>query len=149
MLWWHVGGWSRLLEQPFAELELGSAAVLAGLDMAEMSCSTTGPAATPAILKRTILAARKSKATKIAIKDAVDPLSQDQLDRISFAEQLNSVPDICPVLTAFLKAKEIGGGSSWHASFTKVTKLDPGAALPPLDLAMQAYRERLLLRALD
>ncbi len=51
MLWWHVGGWSRLLDKPFAELDLGLAAVLAGVDMADMSRSAAGPAATPAILQ--------------------------------------------------------------------------------------------------
>jgi hypothetical protein len=39
MLWWHVGGWSRLLDKSFAEIDLGLAAVLAGVDMADMSHS--------------------------------------------------------------------------------------------------------------
>jgi hypothetical protein len=147
MLWWHVGGWSRLLEKPFAELDLGLAAVLAGVDMADMSRSLTGPAAAPAILQRTLLLGREPKAPKIAIKDAVDALPQDQFDRLTLADALKAVPDICPVLTAFAKAKELGPGAAWHAPFAKATGLDAAAAFEPLDLAMQAYRERLLLQA--
>jgi hypothetical protein len=37
MLSWHIGGWSRLLDKPFGEFEIGAASVLAGIDMADMS----------------------------------------------------------------------------------------------------------------
>jgi hypothetical protein len=148
MLWWHIGGWSRLFEKPFAEFELALAAVLAGVDLADMSRSTTGPAAAPAIFQRTLAVGRKAKTAKIAIKDAVDALSQDQLDYLKLPDALRTVPEICPVLTAFAKAKDIGAGMAWHASFAKATGLDVGSTFAPLDLAMQAYRERLLLRAL-
>jgi hypothetical protein len=148
MLWWHVGGWSRLLDKPFAELELGLAAVLAGIDMADMSRSETGPAAAPAIFQRTLAAGRKGKTGKISIKDAVGALPQDQFDRLTLPAALGTVPDVCPVLTAFAKAKEIGAGPTWHASFGRTTGLDAGLAFAPLELAMQAFREWLLLRAL-
>lgn len=148
MLWWHVGGWSRVLEKPFAQLELGLAAVFAGIDMAEMSRTETGPAAAPAIFQRTLAAGRKGKTAKIAIRDAVDALPQNAFDRLTLPDALGTVPDICPVLTAFAKAREIGAGPAWHASFGKATGLDAGLAFVPLDLAMQAFRERLLLRVL-
>ena len=148
MLWWHVGGWSRQLDKPFADLDLGLAAVLAGIDLADMSRSATGPAAAPAILQRTFLAGRNAKGTKIAIREAVDAFPDNQFDRLALANSLETVPEICPILTAFAKAGDIGAGPAWHASFTKASGLDAGSALAPLELAMQAYRERLLLRVL-
>lgn len=148
MLWWHIGGWSRLLNQPFAELDLALAAVLAGVDMADMSRSATGPAAAAAILQRTLAAGRKTKTAKITVRDAVDALPQDQFDGLALADTLDTVPDLCPVLTAFAKAKQIGNGSAWHASFVRATGLEAGSAFAPLELAMQVYRERLLLRTL-
>ncbi len=105
MLWWHVGGWSRQLEKPFADLELGLACVLAGVDMADISRSPTGPAAAPAFLQRTLAAGREPKTTKIAIKDIVDALAREQFDRLKLPDALGPVPEICPVLTAFAKAK--------------------------------------------
>ncbi len=148
ILWWHVGGWSRLLDKPFAELDIGLAAVLAGVDMADMSRSAAGPAAAPAIFQRTLAAGRKAKAAKIAIQNAVDALPEDQLDRLGLSEKLAAVPEICPVLTAYAKAREIGAGTAWHVAYAKATGLEAGAAFAPLELAMQAYRERLLLREL-
>lgn len=148
MLWWHIGGWSRVLERPFADLEPALAAVMAGLDLADLSRTPTGPAAAPAILQRTITAGRKTKATMQAIRGAVDALPQDAFERLSLGDALASVPDVCPVLTAFAKAGEIGSGTAWHGAYTKATSLDPGATFQPLDLAMQVYRERQLLYAL-
>ena len=148
MLWWHVGGWSRLLEKPFADLDLGLTAVMAGLDMADMSQSPMGPAAAPALLQRTLVAGRKTKAAKVAIKDAVDALPHNQLVRLKLTDKLRSVPEICPVLTAFAKAHEIGAGTSWHEAYSKATGIEPGQSMTPLELTMQAYRERLLLKAL-
>jgi hypothetical protein len=148
MLWWHVGGWSRLLDKPFSAFDAGIAAVLAGIDMADMSRSATGPAATPAILHRTLVATIKGTTSKIAIQDVIDAFPQDQLDRLKLADNLVNVPEICPVLTAFLKAKEIGAGPAWHAAYARATGLEAGSRFSPLDLAVQAYRERLLLRVL-
>ena len=148
MLWWYVGGWSRLLDRPFAELALGLAAVLAGVDMAEMSRSAIGPVAAPAIFQRILAASPKNNPTSVVITDAVDSLHPDQLDRLKLPDALMSVPDICPVLTAFAKAKAIGVSPAWHAAYAKATGLQAVAAFAPLELAMQAFRERLLLQAL-
>jgi len=149
MLWWHIGGWSRLLEKPFADLAPGLAAVLAGVDLADMSRSAVGPVAAPAILQRTLAAGRKTQNAKITINNAVEALPQDLFDRLKLDHRLSTVPEICPVLTAFAKANEIGPGPTWHTAFAKATKLEAKSAFAPLDLAMQAYRERLLLCALN
>ena len=148
MLWWYVGGCSRMLDKPFVELDLGLTAVLAGIDMADMSRSATGPAAAPAIFQRIIAACRKAGTKKIAIKDAVDALPRDQLDRLKLPNALGTVSEICPVLTAYAKAKEIGASPAWHVAYANATGLEAGAAFAPLELAVQAFRERLLLHSL-
>lgn len=148
MLWWYIGGWSRILGKPFAGLDIGLAAVLAGIDMADMSRSAVGPAAAPAVLQRVLTTGRKSIPSKIAVTDAVDALPEDDFDCLALGEKLAVVPDICPVLTAFAKAGEIGRGTAWHTSFAKVTGLGAKITFSPLELAMQAFRERLILRAL-
>jgi hypothetical protein len=44
-----------------------------------------------------------------------------------------------------MKAEDIGNGSSWHAAFKKATGLDATIEFQPLELAMQVYREALLI----
>ena len=68
MLWWYVGGWCRAFDKPFADLDLGLAAVLAGIDMAEMSRSATGPAAAPAIFQRILSSGRRPRPQKSPLR---------------------------------------------------------------------------------
>ena len=148
MLWWHIGGWSRLLERPFAELDVGLASTLAGLDLADLSRSVAGPYAAPAILQRTIVKGRDEKLSDVSIADAVNSLQTDDVEKLALGEELKSVPDLCPVLTAYQKAYEVGEPSAWQTSFSRASKIDAAATFPPLDLAMQVYRERSLLAEL-
>jgi len=149
MLWWHVGGWSRILARPFTELDPALAATMAGLDLADLTVGDVGPAAAPAILQRTIVAGRKGKPTKVTVKDAVDALPADAAMPLLLGDTLQGVADICPVLAAFQKAAEIGAGSAWHESYKKATGVTADSAILPLDLALQVYREALLLALLD
>lgn len=148
MLWWYVGGWSCVLERPFTELEPGLAAAMAGLDLARLTKGDVGPAAAPAILQRLILTSRKTGSVKVMIKDAVDGFPGHAFDRLGLGEGLRKVPDVCPVLTAFLKLSEVGEGPAWHGPFKKASHIEATAAFHPLELAMQVYREALLIARL-
>jgi hypothetical protein len=148
LLWWHIGGWSRILDMPFSELPTPTAAVMIAIDAADLSRTLAGPVAAPALIHRTIAAGRDGKLVKTTIKEAVDGLPNGALDKLVPPAMLVAVPDICPVLTAFAKAREIGSGSAWHAAFRKSSGLTEDAGLRTLDLAMQAFRERMILHAL-
>src|SRR5262249_317679 len=121
----------------------------AGLDLADLSRTSIGVAAAPAILLRTMSVVDRKKATSFTLSDAVDAMSADELEKLELEEALDSAPEICPVLTAVGKASEIGTGSAWHASYKKATQLEPTLAFSPINLATQVYRERLLLSALS
>ena len=121
---------------------------MAGIDLADLSRTITGPVAAAAILQRTIGSSRKSKAARSTVQDAVDALPQHASPKLSLGEALENVPDVCPVLTAFAKVAQIGGGTAWHAAYKKAVGLEPSVSFAPFELAIQVYRERLLLRAL-
>lgn len=145
MLWWHLGGWSRAFDRPFADMDPGLAAVLAGMDLADLSRTVHGPAAAAAILLRTVSLGRADMATAIKFQQCVDALGEEDLARLDLEDALKVVPDICPVLAAFMKAREAGHSPAWHASYAKATGLKADAAMTPSALAMQVYRERQLL----
>lgn len=148
MLWWYVGGFSRIIGKPFSELPIGPASVMAGLDVADLSKSLPGPIAVPAILHRILEQGRKGKATKITIQNAIDDYPVDDLSKLDLKGSLKNVSDICPVLTAFNKASEIGASPAWHNAFKKAAVFSPDASFQPTQLAMQSFRERGLLMAL-
>lgn len=144
MLWWYIGGYSRVLDKPFAELDIGLAALMAGLDLAHLAQGESGPVAAPAILHRLVVTSRVGENKKIALKAAVDALPPDTFQRLEIPETIGKVSDLCPVLAALAKADEIGKGS-WYIPFKKVSGIDAGAKFLPIELAMQIYQESLLL----
>ena len=147
ILWWFVGGWSQVLERPFGDLDRALAPVMAGLDLARLTSSPGGHAAAPALLQRLITAGQKKGRSKVTIGEAVDAFPPDAFGHLQLRDELKRVPDICPVLTALSRAHEIGLSPAWYASFRTASRLEPTAAFRPLDLAMQVYREALVLKA--
>ncbi len=147
MLWWYVGGWTRVLDRPFSEFTPALIAVLAGFDLASLVRTTLGPVSAPAILHKLIHNV-VSEASEVTIQDAVDAIAHESIARLQLHGPLKTVPDLCPVLTAFRKAEEIGPSPSWQAYFQKTSLIDPKALFSPLDLAVQVYRESLLMKHL-
>jgi hypothetical protein len=148
ILWWHIGGWSRLLEMPFSALPTPTAAVLTGLDVADLSRTLLGPAAVPALIQRTLAVGRTGKLGLGSIKEAVDGLGEEGLSKLVPVPVLATVPDVCPVMTAFAKARESGAGTAWHAAFRRSSGLTEETDFQVVDLAMQVFRERQILRSL-
>lgn len=149
MLWWHIGGWSRILEKPFIELSPELVAAMAGLDLADLSKTLAGPVAVPAILHRTIFASNSANTTKATVKGAVNSFPTEAFEKLKLGDGLKGVSDVCPVLTGFLKAYEVGESPAWEIAFKKSTQLDASVSFDLLELAMQVYRERSLLAAID
>jgi hypothetical protein len=50
MHWWVVGAWSHDLTRPFASLDIGEAAIRAGKELADLTKSSAGPYAAPALI---------------------------------------------------------------------------------------------------
>lgn len=149
MLWWYVGGWSKILNKPFGELELAVASVMIGLDLAELVQTPPGPVAARAILYRLIWTGRKPKVESLTLNNAVNAISNEAIQKLKFGRSLKDMPDICPVLTALQKASEIGQGTAWHVAFRKATALKEDLPFTPLDLAIQVYRETMLISLID
>lgn len=144
MLWWYIGGWSRTLEKPFAELDVATAALMAGLDLAQLVDGDCGPSAAPAILHRLVIGSRAEIVEKLTLNEAVDSLPIGTLSSMGVPSGISKIGDICVVYSALTKADEIGSGGAWHASFKRATGVDATISFSPLQLAIQMYRESLL-----
>lgn len=149
MLWWYIGGCSRALEKPFEKLNIGLAALMAGLDLAHITQGQSGPVAAPAILQRIVMGSRANRNKEISLESAVEALPAGAFQQLDISEKIKNVSDLCPVLAALAKADEIGGGGTWHAAFKKASLLEAGTKFLPVELAIQVYRESLLLAQVD
>jgi hypothetical protein len=143
MLWWMVGGWSDLLQQPLTDFAPALRAVLAGIDLGRLARTALGPANVPAILAR--VGHFNGVTEKVTIQQAVDTFTGDSIQKLKLPEKLARVADICPVHCAVAKAQEIGSSPAWHQSFTSLTGVSPETSFTALELSMQVYRETVLL----
>ncbi|WP_061209306.1 GTPase-associated system all-helical protein GASH [Leptospira borgpetersenii] len=157
ILWWHIGGYSSILENPYSELSINLGIPLAGLELADLSQSLTGPVSAPALLHRTLLGIKKVKPTKkttstketVSIKEIVNEFPMEKYSKLGLNDIIKNYPELCPVLYGFYKCFEIGDQTAWGTSYKRDTHLDSQSSLAPLDLAIQVYRERLILRELS
>ena len=147
ILWWHIGGFSRILDKPFTELEPSLAVVMAGLDIADLTRTLAGPAAAPAILERTIRMLPPKSVKKVSVAEAVNAFPEESLGVLELPDNLRSNSDIFPVLAGFMKKQEIGDSPAWEAGYAKAVHLEPSIEISPLALSMQVYREKALLLA--
>ena len=149
MLWWYVGGWSRTYEKPLADFGTPVMPVLAGLDLGRLVRTTLGPVSVSAILYKLLHSSAKTLPVNITIQEAVDALSQEDLSKLQITDVLNKCADLCPVLSAFAKAEEIGPSPSWYTAYQRVVQIDEKTSFKPVDLAVQVFRETLLLKTLS
>jgi hypothetical protein len=142
ILWWLFGESSRTLNKSFRSFTAPQAAILAGLELGELTRVTTlGPVAAPAMLERVIQLV-PGKATGTTIANVIDGFEASDLAKLRPpAEDL--LPRIYPLMTAIKKSIDIGQGS-WHAAFAKATGVDAKTKMSSVELASQIYVEHLL-----
>lgn len=149
LLWWHIGGWSRILEQPFSSLTPGLAAIMSGLDVADLSLSNEGPAAAPAMLHRTVVNFDDTPPSKTSITKAVETFPLTHFEKLKLDSVLKDIPDVCPVLTALQKFHEVGEAPAWEKLFERSTQLEASQEFDLTELATQVFRERSLLATFE
>lgn len=147
ILAWHVGGWSRCWNRPFANETAGVVAVSAAIDLSDLTRGLAAPPAWRAVLQRTVQSARDGlSASDISFSDLVDSFSEEDISSLAIAAPSEMASGLCPVLGALHLRATLGQGTAWRASFARATGLQADWQLPVLDLAKQVYHERQLLK---
>ncbi|QOZ33187.1 GTPase-associated system all-helical protein GASH [Bradyrhizobium sp. CCBAU 53421] len=133
MLWWHVGDWSNALDVPRTSISRESVGLVSGVDLGAMVKFSPGPYGAYGILKQS-LGKEGEKTTSLV--EAVAGLDASQLARL----KLDRAPDVFPVLTALRLAS---ADRDWADQFAKMAPDAAGEKLTHLELATQAFRERV------
>lgn len=145
--WWIVGGHSSLESKPFSDLSTIEAASCAALELAELTKSRNGLAASDALLRLVIESGRTDiKSAKIS--DAVKAIPLER--RTSLTVDLMSDEEfasLAPIHLAMALSADAGDVNDWHRRFKRITGIAATKNILPLDLAGQFYREILMLRS--
>ncbi|MDO8329806.1 MAG: GTPase-associated system all-helical protein GASH [Fluviicoccus sp.] len=147
--WWVTGGWSTDAGVAFRTLTPIEAALRAGKELADKNGNKLGLFSAPALLSMVIETGRKVAIKDMALTEAAT-LSNRVWRLDSFgAEAEKSLADLLPVTSALGLAALSDDADDWQPRFKRFTNIDPRKKLHPLDIALQLYRERLVLRALE
>jgi hypothetical protein len=142
ILWWLFGEHSRTFNRHFSTYSSGVAAIIAGVDLGNLTtASTLGPVAAPAMLERVLRLTNGEKGKKISLAAALDGIDTDELHALKIFGK-DQPPRIFPVMTAIAKAK--GAPGAWQGAFEKATGVSPTVEFEPIELGIQIYHEHLL-----
>jgi hypothetical protein len=142
ILWWLFGEHSRTLHRHFSAFQPGMAAVVAGVDLGDLTnASIFGPIAAPAMLERVLRLARPGKGQNKSLAAVLDEASPADLQALHLFGK-DQPPCIFPIMTAIERAKE--NSRSWHIGFEKSTGVKAMTEFEPIELATQIYYEHLL-----
>ena len=149
ILWWIVGGCSRDSNTPFQDLPSPSGILIAAKELSELVKNLPGPLAAPAFLSTVIKTAHPELGTKVSISEAIGACTIAWQKSCLQPIPLAKIEDICPLHCAIAKSVEADGNKGWYTVFASLTGLKASEKFKPLDLALQAYDERMFIRALD
>ncbi|MDR8402243.1 hypothetical protein NE850_38660 [Paraburkholderia sp. USG1] len=149
--WWAIAGWSESAGRTYSEQTIADTVVRAAIELADI-CETrkAGPISAPSLLDMTIARGRKVADLKklLTVKNiaTATPLewrrTRDQVDTTSPYSRLT------PALLALALATDSNDEADWAAQFSRKLALDIEAAISPIAMATQVFREVLVARGL-
>lgn len=147
--WWVTSGWSVDIGKPFASLPPIEAAVRAAKELADKSVTTAGVFAAPALLAMVLEKGRERVEKPLPMAEAATVPDRKWRQEFCAAIAQSAVASLVPVTTALGLAAASDDAPDWQPRFERLTGLSLTTKVSPEQVAIQVYRERLLLSACD
>jgi len=151
MLWWLFSEHSRDIKTSMLQVGHPAASLVAGKELADLTLVLPGPVAAEAFLDRMLQVVaknRKHKETTIQEALAARPIKEWKKQAIEEVN-LDALDDLCTVHFAMRQSADAMSNNEWAPAFEKRAGVQSDAGLSPVLLAMQVYRERLLIKAME
>lgn len=143
MLWWLVGQRSFDMGVGFSKIALELKPLIMAKELAGLTAMPPGPRALEALLFR----AGITDEPKIGLTKAIAAVDEGWAKSLIDGQMVSAVTT--PLHSALQKQQETGKGNAWIAGWAAVTEISDKAELSPIALALQFYRERLLILSGD
>jgi GTPase-associated system helical domain len=146
ILWWMTGEYSRDLDRRLSEIKLPVAALVAGKELADL-VTLPGPLPAKSFLDRILSSCGPKGAhhKPAELKAIVNAVPGEWRKVIATAAGFDRVKDFCPILGAVAQSLATDGSDDWPPLYRKAYQRDASLQLSGLELALQAYREWLLV----
>lgn len=148
ILWWLYAATSTTVETALSELLPGNAAIACGVEVADL-CLLPPLANADAFVRRAMKEVKRSDTKRTLDKIIADtdrsvwPLLMGHEDESVLGE---AYPTLFPLSWLCRRLHASGVAAGWTAEFVAKTGLGVEQSVQPVDLAMQAFRERIAQR---
>lgn len=147
MLWWVLGEYSQDLGRSFIGMDISAACLIVGKELADLTILIPGPRPIPALIDKMLKTAKPNNPSAITLKDAINKFPAEWRSKLINPSEIASVVDLCPLHFAFSKLMESNKSTAWISSLKTILGIDANKKIAPLDLTLQMYQEKLLIRA--
>jgi len=146
MSWWVLSEYSQDLQQRFADVGVSASCLVAARELAQMTILLPGPRSAAALLDRVLAAAGVDRGN-LTIPEVVNATPRDWRQEWLREAAPDAARDLTPILLAVEQSLHTDSATDWISAFEKNTGLSALRLAPPV-LALQAYTETLLVRAM-
>jgi hypothetical protein len=149
-LWWLQTSFSRTLQKPFSHIDHTVAAIILSSELAELTTFRPGLESTTAILAHALhLAGASRSGAGITIADAVNAAPREWREEVRASRNLDSIAALCPISFALNKSLETDGPNDWLPVYKKACDVRADLPFDQLQLAVQLFRELMLVREVN
>jgi hypothetical protein len=150
VLWWLQSGFSRDLKVPFASIAHEAATIILPAEIADLVIFAPGPAYAESVVLRALRTATGVDITTAtqSVVACVNGTPREWRQTLAGKEDLPKIGSLCPILFALQTSLLTDTDDTWQPVFAKACDIDATSPTSISDLALQVYRERLLLQAI-
>lgn len=141
ILWWLLGSRAEGFDCNFEDIPENSKALVFATELADHTTLLPGPVSIKALLSRAGL----REDNQVVVPTVLGAIQMDWLQKLVSGQTLS--PILHPLHFAIERQLENGEGSEWVKSWINRVGIKEDVSFTPLNLAVQIYRERLLLKA--
>ena len=149
ILWWLQTHFSRDLQKPFSDVGYVTGTLVFPMELADLTVFVPGSESAVAILVHALqLAGSPSSSEAVTIAQATNSAPREWREKASAEYQTESSGLLSPILLAIHKSLETEGRDEWLPVYRKMCDIPADRPLPLVQLTLQLFHERMLLRAL-
>ena len=147
IVWWLFGEYSNDLRVDFSKIEAPAAALVIGKELADHVRVFPGPRAAEAYLDRMLGRVKQKK--KMSFAQAVETVDASWCQARAQEYQKSDAMRLCPLFCGLASRAELKDADAWKSVFSNRSGVDIDKPIAPIELALQAYHEFLLLRSVE
>jgi len=150
VLWWLQNAFSRDIQKSFSEIGYRAAALILPMEVADLTFFVPGPINVVAVLVHALqLSGASSSAEEVSLAESTNACAKEWREAVRARQDFGAVGLLTPVLLGIQKSLETDGQEDWFPVYRKACDVPVDKRYPILKIAIQMYRERMLLRAVE